>query len=68
MTDALKQSMIECLKIYVRTELARSTEHPSLNKICANWSNGAFMGIQKKYTMNKIYLIKILFQKKCQMK
>ena len=52
MTDALKQAMLECLKIYVRTELARSTEHPSLNKICANWSNGAFMGIQNKYTIN----------------
>lgn len=36
----------------MRTELARSTEHPSLNKICANWSNGAFMGIQNKYTIN----------------
>lgn len=41
MTDALKQSLIECLKIYVQTELARSTAHPSQNKICANWSNGA---------------------------
>ena len=49
MTDALKQAMIECLKIYVRTEMARSTAHPSQNKICANWSNGAFMNIQKKY-------------------
>lgn len=47
MTDALKQAMIECLKIYVQTELARSTAHPSQNKICANWSNGSFMGIQK---------------------
>lgn len=54
MTDALKQAMIECLKIYVRTELARSIEHPSLNKICARWSNGAFMGIQNKYTINII--------------
>lgn len=52
MTDALKQSMIECLKIYVRTELARSIEHPSLNKICARWSNGAFMSIQTKYKIN----------------
>lgn len=48
MTDALKQAMIECLKIYVQTELARSTAHPSQNKICANWSNGSFMSIQKK--------------------
>ena len=54
MTDALKQAMLECLKIYVRTELARSIEHPSLNKICARWSNGAFMGVQNKYTINII--------------
>lgn len=52
MTDALKQAMLECLKIYVRTELGRSMEHPSLNKICARWSNGAFMGIQQTYTIN----------------
>ena len=52
MTDALKQAMIECLKIYVRTEMARSTAHPSQNKICANWSNGAFMSIQNHYTIN----------------
>lgn len=36
MTDALKQAMIECLKIYVRTKMARSTAHPSQNKICAS--------------------------------
>ena len=52
MNDALKQAMIECLKIYVRTEMARSTAHSSENKICANWSNGAYMGIQKHYTIN----------------
>ena len=52
MNDALKQAMIECLKIYVRTEMARSTAHPSQNKICANWSNGAFMSIQNHYTIN----------------
>ena len=52
MTDALKQAMIECLKIYVRTEMARSTAHPSQNKICANWSNDAFMSIQNHYTIN----------------
>lgn len=62
MTDTLKQAMLECLKIYVRTETARSTEHPSLNKICANWSNGAFkgilMGIQNKYTINIMNALK----------
>ena len=52
MTDALKQAMIECLKIYVRTEMARSTAHSSQNKICANWSNDAFMSIQNHYTIN----------------
>ena len=52
MNDALKQAMIECLKIYVRTEMARSTAHPSQNKICAKWFNGAFMSIQNKYTIN----------------
>ena len=38
MTDAIKQSLIECLKIYVQTEMTRSTAHPSQNKICAKWS------------------------------
>lgn len=52
MNDALKQAMIECLKIYVRTEMARSTAHPSQNKICAKWSNCAFMSIQNHYTIN----------------
>ena len=58
MTDALKQSLIECLKIYVQTELARSIAHPSQNKICANWSNGSFMGIQNKYTINMMDALK----------
>lgn len=52
MNDALKQAMIECLKIYVRTEMARSTAHSSQNKICAKWSNCAFMSIQNHYTIN----------------
>ena len=59
MNDALKQAMIECLKIYVRTEMARSTAHPSENKICANWSNGAFMSIQNKYTINMMAIMLI---------
>lgn len=58
MNDALKQAMIECLKIYVRTEMARSIAHPSQNKICANWSNGAFMSIQNKYTINMMDALK----------
>ena len=58
MNDALKQAMLECLKIYVRTEMARSTAHPSENKICANWSNGAFMGIQNHYTINIMNALK----------
>src|SRR5574344_462398 len=32
--------------------------HPSQNKICANWSNGAFMGIQNKYTINMMDALK----------
>lgn len=57
MTDELKQTLIECLKIYVRTELARSIAHPSENKICTRWSNDAFMSIQNK---NKIDIMNAL--------
>lgn len=58
MTNALKQAMIECLKIYVQTELARSTCHTSENKICAQWSNGAFMGINNKLSINIMNVLK----------
>lgn len=57
MTDTLKQAMIECLKIYVQTETSRSTAHPSQNKICAQWSNGAFMGIQNRYTIDIMHAL-----------
>lgn len=34
MNDALKQAMIECLKIYVRTEMARLRKLYEIKHIC----------------------------------